>query len=465
VPSFQPRNRVQIHREMIARVVARSRLKGLDENSVYYHLLAAASNEDAEQYVQMARLRAVFSLDDATGSDLDERAAEIVPGRVKRRKALFANMTLVFARPGTTGTIPIPVGSLAAAQDAEGQIRFRTLAAGEIADGETQSLPIPAIATIAGTRGNVSAGAINRMISRIAGVVSVTNPAAVNTGVDRESDGSFRARIKAHVQAMSRATPLSLETFANNVVLPNGRRVLHSRVVEPIIPNGTVQLYIDDGTGAVEEFDSSFLDTPDVFVQNAEGGEEELFTSEGPIRDDGSFVLEMDTGSGWAELVRGVDYELAPSLHQIELLSPLAAGASVRANYRHYTGLIRETQRIINGDRANRLRAPGVRGHGVQVVVLPAVRVAQSMGGAISVAQGFNPAEVVPRAKSAIQRYINTLGLGDNVIVSDIIAEAKKVPGVFDIRLSNLTGAVPPANQVILRNQVARITASAIDLT
>ena len=121
---FQPRNRVQILREMVARLVARSKLTGLNRNSVYFHLLAAAANEDAEQYVQLARLRSLFSIDNARGSDLDERAAEIVPGVIKRRSALFASGSVVFSRPGTTGSISIPAGTQVGATDPQGQVQL-----------------------------------------------------------------------------------------------------------------------------------------------------------------------------------------------------------------------------------------------------------------------------------------------------------------------------------------------------
>lgn len=88
---------------MVARVVARSKLTGLTRNSVVYHVLAAATNEDADQYVQMARLREVFSIDTATGSDLDERAKEIQPGTLTRYPALSSSGTVIFSRPGTSG--------------------------------------------------------------------------------------------------------------------------------------------------------------------------------------------------------------------------------------------------------------------------------------------------------------------------------------------------------------------------
>ena len=114
---------------MIARVVARSTLTGITRNNSLFHVLAAASSEDAEQYFQMARLRDLFSIDKATGSDLDARAKEIVPGTLPRRPPVQAAGTVVFSRPGTTGTTAVPSGTIVAASDAQGQISYQTTAA------------------------------------------------------------------------------------------------------------------------------------------------------------------------------------------------------------------------------------------------------------------------------------------------------------------------------------------------
>lgn len=470
MPVFQPRNRIEILREMVARVIARSKLVKLTRNSVVFHVLAAAANEDAEQYVQMARLRNLFSIDRARGSDLDERAKEILPGTISRRGALFASGDVTFSRPGTTGTISIPAGSQVAAEDADGKILFRTVASASINDGNTDSGPVGVVATVAGSRHNVAAGAINQLVSRISGVTSVTNGAAFENGRDRESDESFRSRLKSFVQAISRGTPRSLIGFAVNVILADGRRVLFAAVDEPIVPDGTVDLVIDDGTGNTEEFDDTFIGSSDTFLTSATGGEKNIFTSERPIRDDGSFALEIDTGSGYVTQVRGTDFELNPAIGQIELSNAswptgLPVGASARANYRYYTGLIRETQRVLDGDPANPLRYSGVRAAGVQVHVVAADPVFQSVTGQISVLPDFDPTVVLNNVEAAILDYINSLGIGENVIAAEIIERAMGVTGMFNFKLTDLTGSSPAADQVILETQVARITSASITLT
>lgn len=461
---FQPRNRVQILREMVARVISRSKLVGLTRNSVVFHVLAAAANEDAEQYVQMARLRNLFSIDRATGSDLDERAAEVLPGTIFRRSALFASGTVIFSRPGTVGTVVIPVGTQVSATDADGQIRFRTTVAGTIPNGSSSSAAINIVATTAGIRANVAAGAINRIVTTLAGVSSVTNGADFENGVDRESDATFRARVKSWVQAISRGTPNALIGFAVNVILDDGRRVLFASVVEPAIPNGQSDLYIDDGTGNIEEFDETFISSPEVIL-TALGGEQDAFTTNKPIRDDGSFVLEIDTGGGFTTLTRGTDYELNAPRGQVELSTTvyptgLTAGDQLRATYRYYIGLIAATQQVIDGDVNNAIAFPGVRGAGTQVNVLPPATVFQTVTASIAVLEDFDTTTVATNVAAAIQDYINNLNIGDDVIRAEIIERAMSVEGMFNFTLS-----APSADQVILSNQVARITSGSITLT
>jgi uncharacterized phage protein gp47/JayE len=449
---------------MIARVVARSDLTGLTRNASIFHLIAASASEDAEQYFQMSRLRDLFAIDKATGSDLDARAAEIVPGTIQRREALKGSTTEVFSRPGIVGTTAIPSGSIVAASDAQGQIKFQTTAAGSILAGSTDSAPIPVVAIEAGTRGNVAAGSINQFVSRIAGVTTATNGTAVTNAQDRESDAAFRARIRAYVQALSRATPTAIESFANNVTLTDGRRVLFANLKEPIIPDGTVQLYIDDGTGNVEEFDDTYITTPEVVISSAVGGEVQAFSGEKPIRDDGSFILEVDTGGGYVVQVNGADYDFNAAQGKVVFTAALGTGDAVRMTYRYYTGLIQETQKVVDGDPLNPLVYPGVRAGGTQVYVLPPTLVLQSVAASISVLGGFDTTTVAAEVATVVQDYINNLPIGADVIVSEIIERSMAVTGMFNFRFQTLTGSAPPADQVILDDQVARITAANITL-
>lgn len=465
MPIFAPRNRVEILRDMIARVVARSGLVGLTRNSVVYHVLAAAAGEDAEQYFQMARLRELFSIDKATGSDLDERAAEILPASLSRYQALYATTDVIYSRPGIVGSVTIAAGSLVGASDSDGQIRYRTTAAGSILVGATVSAPIPVVALEAGARANVAAGEINQMVTRIAGATGVTNAAKVTNGQDRESDARFRARLKNFVQAISRGTPTAIESFSRNVIMTDGTRVVFAKLTEPVIPNGQVQLYIDNGSGTAETYSSTYIGSPDTLL-TALGGEKTVYTTQKPIRDDGSFALYVNA----VLQVRNTDYYLNTATGQVDFSTTsyptgLTVGDVVTANYRYYTGLIQEVQRVIDGDPLTPLTRPGVRAGGIQVFVLAATPVSQSVDASIAVLDGFDTEAVAAEVSSAIQDYINTLDIGEDVIMAKIVEVAMSVTGMFNFRLNDLTGTSPAVDQTILPGQVARITAANITLT
>lgn len=461
MPVFRPRTRVEILRDMIAKVIARGSLSALRKNSGVYHVLSAAADEDAEQYFQIARLRDVFSIDSATGSDLHARAAEIATdATLLPIAAQKAASYVVFSRQGTIGTVVIASGSVVAASDNEGLIRFSTTVNASILAGSAESSLVPVIAEEAGTRGNVAAETISRMETRIAGITGVTNPAAVTSGRAAESDPAFRARIKQHVQRMSRGTVYAIESYARAVRLTNGQRVLFARVVEPVVPNGTLACYIDDGTGTTDVYEDGLIDSDDILLASAVGGETLFTTNQRPIRDGASFYLTVD-GVG---KVQGTDYELNPSTGAVELVTPLTVGQQVKANYFYYIGLVQEVQKVINGDPDDRQNYPGVRAGATRVNVLPPTRVLQSVVGQISVFGDYDVTVVTAAATSEIQAYINGLDIGEFVLVSRLYEAVMGVAGVQNFALSELSGSTPPVDQIILPTQVARIASAAISI-
>jgi uncharacterized phage protein gp47/JayE len=464
MPIFRPRTRVEILRQMIARVVSRSSLVGILRNSALYHVLASAADEDAEQYFQLANLRTLFSIDSATGSDLDERASEIQPSTIERAKSLFASSVTSFSRAGTSGTTAVPAGTIVAAQDSQGQIRYRTTVSASITPGNDIVLGVPIVALEAGARGNVVAGAIAQLVTRVPGIVSTSNTTTIGNGRDRESDADFRARLKLFVQSLSRGTPAAIRAYALNVQLADGSRVVFAKVVEPVLPNGRFSVYLDDGNGGLgNQFDNTSYapGSPDTLLSPALGGELDLYTSARPVRDDGSFVLKIN---GTAK-VRGTDYQLNVSNGQVELSAALSPGDIVTASYAFYTALIQETQRVIDGDPLDPIGHPGVRAAGVQALVLPAVPAWQTFSAHCIVADDFDPDTVIEAVQVAITAYINGLDIGAPVIVMALIDRVMQVDGMVDFQILELSGSFPATNQTMLSNQVARIVSADLSIT
>lgn len=465
MPVFKLRNRVEILRQMVARVVARSELQKLRRNSVVFHILAAASNEDANIYFQLARLRELFSIDKASGSDLDERAREIQPGTVTRVTEIYGTTSVVFSRPGIVGTVTIPTGTVVAASDGGGKINYNTLSTASITPGNTTSPAVPVIAAIAGTRANVDVGQINQLVTRVPGVTGVTNPSAVTNGRERELDDQFRQRIKDHVNSLSRGTLRAIEAFARNVRLPNGQAVVFSKVVKPIIPNGYIYCYIDNGSGTAETYDNTYvggIPQEDVILVAAVGGETELFVTQRPLRDDAALLFRVND----VPLTRGVDWEVDPTRGQIELLpatfpTGLSPGDKAAANYRYYTGLVAEVQRVVTGDPLNSLSYPGVEAGGITTLVRAATADFQTLTSKVTALQGFDLDQVRDAVRIVVQDYINSLGIGEGVILAEIIQRAMEVDGVYNFKVLTMNG-VSPSDQIILPHKVARAQTSDI---
>jgi uncharacterized phage protein gp47/JayE len=460
MPIFRPRTRVEILRDMISRVIARSRLVGLVRNSVVFHVLAASADEDAEQYFQMVNLRRLFSIDTATGSDLDERARDIQPSTITRRTSQFASGDVTFYREGTVGTLSIPAGTIVAASDVEGQVQFRTTVLAQITPGNSSVSGVGVVAVEAGASGNVEDNTIVRMVSRVAGVTRVTNPSGYSNGTDRESDEVFRGRLKRHVQSLSRGTVPAITSFALAVRLSDGRQPLFAKVVEPILPTGAFDVYIDDGTGTIEEYEETYLSADDVFIASAVGGELDAFTTNKPIRDDGSFQLWINS----VLQTRNTDYWLNPALGKVAFAVALTTADEVKARYRNYIGLIQEVQRVLDGVLGS-VTYPGVRAGGLMALVKPASAISQSLTANVVPLEGYDVLAVIADVETAIRDYINNLDIGAHVIVSEIIERAMGVEGVFNFQIADLSGTSPAADQIVLPYNVARIQDSSLTVT
>lgn len=460
MPIVQIRNKYQILRQMIARAVGRSNLVGITKNSTIYHALAAASDEDAEQYFQISRTREVFSILNATGSDLDERAQEIVPQVISRRTALRSSGNVVFTRPGTTGTVVISEGSLVGARDVDGVIQFRTTASGSITPGNTTSGDVPVVANEPGARGNVVSGAIVRLISSIPGVTGVTNANSYTNGRDREEDDRFRARLLAYIQGISRGTPTALRAFALNVQLEDGRVVLFAKVFESVIPTGQVQLYIDDGTGTTGSVKSESPN--EEVIASASGDEQFVYTLYKPIvpvsySPSQPLVVEINS----VVQIEGTDYEVDRSQGKIGFYTPLSIGDNVIVSYTYFgtdtnPGLIGQTQKVIDGVPTNRIAFPGVRAAGISVAVLPAESDLQTINAKATVIDAYDPIAVQDNVQIAILTYINNLDIGEDVIVSEIIQRAMAVDGMYNFKITSFNGSSTIVDRVISPKGVAR---------
>lgn len=157
------------------------------------------------------------------------------------------------------------------------------------------------------------------------------------------------------------------------------------------------------------------------------------------------------------------DYLFNETTGDIELVTGLTLNSSLAAvpnptnAYTYYTGLIQEVQRVLNGDPADLTTYPGVKADGVKLKVrAPNV---QTISFSITVISAFGTieADLVSQVQDVVQRYVNSLGVGDDVILAEIIAAVMSVPGITDVSVNS-----PPSNVVVLDGTLPRTKASLI---
>ena len=337
-----------------------------------------------------------------------------------------------------------------------------TTAADSILAGNTDSGLIPAIAEEAGANGNVATGTIVKFASKPSGVNSVTNPSAFSYGTDKESDDSFRNRLKNFIASLPRSTVQALESGVLGAQDPNtGATILFSKAVEDAVNRGYVIVYVDDGTGSAESTEAISGEKVTEGLGGgggdaAVGGEEVLWLNYGAIKDSIPAVITSSTRgvlTGGFEFDSGYDYWINPASGQINFDPALTNGEEIDAGYTRYTGLIALAQRIIDGDPNDRATYPGIRAAGVLVQAKTPQVLVQNINVAVTISEGYDNNEVKTGVKEVIKEYVNALGISGDVLRATLIRRIMGVSGVY-----NCVVNTPAVDVILLDDQMARTT-------
>lgn len=161
------------------------------EGSITHDLTGPAAHEFANTYVELDTVYGLAFADTSEGEHLDRIC---IPFGVIRKQAEKAKGEVTFTGP--IGT-PIPINTRVQTTIGE-SVFFMTT---EEATLITESVKVPVIAEIGGVSGNVGIGEINALApGDLYGVVTVTNEAALEGGVDMESDESLLSRLESRAR-------------------------------------------------------------------------------------------------------------------------------------------------------------------------------------------------------------------------------------------------------------------------
>lgn len=456
---FEPKVYTQILERMTDRVVGRSELTDLVTGGAVHTILSAVAREIDDVHFQMIQVQDIWDIDSAVGDELDQRAGDLPISTLTRNGATKATTTLVWERAGTAGTLTIPAG--ATARVSGGGPVFITTAATSITPGNTLSGAVAASAVETGSASNTDPGTITQPVSAT-GVVGVTNTTAAAGGQDEETDSEFRERIRTYISTLPRGTEQALVGAVLGATVDGFGTIRYAQVQEWYEgERAKVALFIDDGGGTASTTTGN-LGTPETITASAAGGERRFNVSNIPTVKGGVFDLSINS-----VLVPATDYRVDTTtglviLDETAFPDGLTVLDLVEVEYEWYTGLIAEAQKIINGDSTDWANYPGYKALGTQVFVLaPTVTnlIVQALITPDPV-YGGDIAELRLKVKSAILRYVNSLGIGDSVLISELYYAIQSVPGVHDAVLIE-----PPGNVAVGSSELARINITNIDLT
>lgn len=116
------------------------------------------------------------------------------------------------------------------------------------------------------------------------------------------------------------------------------------------------------------------------------------------------------------------------------------------AAYSYWTGLLALVHKTIYGDDSDLASYPGIGAAGITFRVLaPTVRQI-GMELDVALAEGVSISSLENDIKSAVTGYINTLGVGQDVIIERIRAAVIAIPGITDVVVTSHTANIPIAD-------------------
>ena len=117
--------------------------------------------------------------------------------------------------------------------------------------------------------------------------------------------------------------------------------------------------------------------------------------------------------------------------------------------YLYYTGLLRRVQRIVDGYEPDAENFPGRRAVGGAIETLPPLVRKISITVNVTTDEGVNLGDISNNIKSTVINYVQTLGVGEDVILSEIIAAIMAIKGVGAVTFTN---PIPSTERVTIAN-------------
>lgn len=242
--NFATRDFLTILSGMIARLAGgQSQLTDFNVGSVVRSLLEAPAAEIEALYIEFVN------------GLLDAIPTAIYSGfSFTRLPATYASGQITFSKTiGHPGLVLIPKGTVVSVRDT-GQSYATAEEASIAPDYDVANVRVVALSP--GARGNTIAGSVNSVGTGIPGIDSVTNPAAIVSGRDEESDAERAVRFAGYIESIARGTPNAMRYAVGmaKIVDENGAITEYvSRIGIDEVAPGKVVLWVHGSGGPVSQ--------------------------------------------------------------------------------------------------------------------------------------------------------------------------------------------------------------------
>jgi hypothetical protein len=133
--------------------------------------------------------------------------------------------------------------------------------------------------------------------------------------------------------------------------------------------------------------------------------------------------------------------------------------------YKVFSGLVGRAQVIIDGLPTNTVLYPGVKAAGATVEVLPPLIRAIQVALQVRPKDGVTLNSITDLVKATVSNYVNSLGVGTPVVLSEIVRVVQSLPGVFSVQIASTTPVADSDRIVVASIEKAYILNIAEDLT
>jgi len=480
MPRFTPRLPLPVLRDLLSKVVNRTDLNDVNVGSSLFALMNAVAHEISNTEGRMFNLRQSYAVENASGSDLDARVAELPPIGIARKRGTSASGSVlkITLRQAFNTITTVPAGStVGSSEDGTVYTIVQDIVFNAL---ETEKQNVAIVCNTTGAVGNAATGVIDQLISMPGEVLSVSNEAPLVNGIEEENDQSLRDRALRYLNSMGRTSTSALEYLATSFIDSNNTSYPFAAVFEDVSKPGLCELIVDDGSGEYNSKKAGF----GVSFRAPAGGAN-FVTFEGPavkstFEHEFDFTIRDSAGQPKTDAFGNErtyvgEYTVIPERGIIFFEDGVLQEGDVfrMLPYDIFDGFIKDLQNEIEGNvnRGNILR--GWRAAGTRVRVLPPRKEDLTFDIAI---RPINPGNINLNAlfeqisEEAIN-FVNQLAPGQPFLTSQLIRQLLNTQPIISANIlvfgqqgacSLLEDRYPSSNRVVFRTNSNLISVSNI---